>query len=307
MNNKFCPKCGHKIIDETGKCEKCGFESNVIDDKLNVRISKKSVIIITVFAVLLVVIGFFAWATITVDGDVSEAMTIISHGSFTCFKNHDFVDATCQEPKHCSRCGFSEGEKIHHDWEDATCLEPEKCKMCGMTHGGTVDHQWAQPTCTEPSVCVVCGATKGNALGHYYVDYICTRCGNTSYSYADIKNIIKLSNLNYEMGWSDSVDLSFNITNGLTEKTIKYVYLTIEFYNAAGNVLVDDTDNSDSVTIECTGLINPGETSYTYNCQEIFYNENFEGSIGTLECKIIYTDGTTIELDEAECTALWQS
>lgn len=53
---------------------------------------------------------------------------------------HHWVDATCTEPKHCTRCGETEGEELQHDIEwittsIATCnqmgLEEGVCSRCG--------------------------------------------------------------------------------------------------------------------------------------------------------------------------------
>lgn len=48
---------------------------------------------------------------------------------------HEWVDATCQEPKHCSKCGETEGTPLDHEWEEATFAAPKTCTLCGETEG----------------------------------------------------------------------------------------------------------------------------------------------------------------------------
>lgn len=48
---------------------------------------------------------------------------------------HEWVDATCQEPKHCSKCGQTEGAALDHVWAEATFAAPKTCTLCGETEG----------------------------------------------------------------------------------------------------------------------------------------------------------------------------
>lgn len=48
---------------------------------------------------------------------------------------HEWVDATCQEPKHCSKCGETEGTPLDHEWAEATFAAPKTCTLCGETEG----------------------------------------------------------------------------------------------------------------------------------------------------------------------------
>ena len=110
---------------------------------------------------------------------------------------HDWSEATCTEPKTCSVCGETEGDALGHSWNDATCTEPNTCSVCGETSGVALGHKWNAATCTEPKTCSVCGETEGEALGHSWVDATCTEpkicsvCGETEgyalgHSWADV-------------------------------------------------------------------------------------------------------------------------
>ncbi len=99
--------------------------------------------------------------------------------------DHVWEEATCTKPKTCSVCGKTEGEKLEHTWVEATCSTPKTCSECGQTEGEALGHVWEEPTCTEPRTCSVCGATVGNALGHQWVEATytepktCSVCGET--------------------------------------------------------------------------------------------------------------------------------
>lgn len=102
-----------------------------------------------------------------------------------CECKHEWAEATCTEPKTCSKCGETEGEALGHAWIDATCTEPMTCSVCGATEGDPAGHDWADATCTEPKTCTVCGETDGKALGHDWMPADCTnpktcsRCKDT--------------------------------------------------------------------------------------------------------------------------------
>lgn len=96
---------------------------------------------------------------------------------------HDgWIDATCQQAKHCSICGVEEGKKLEHDWEPATCTKPKTCKLCGATEGKPIDHtpgdwtdkpDYVKGTVTSTKSCQVCGAaldTKTSNIDSFVVD-----------------------------------------------------------------------------------------------------------------------------------------
>ena len=48
---------------------------------------------------------------------------------------HEWVDATCEEAKHCSKCGETEGAALGHTLTEATFKEAAVCTVCGETEG----------------------------------------------------------------------------------------------------------------------------------------------------------------------------
>lgn len=61
------------------------------------------------------------------SADIEAADTQSSH-------SHDFLPATCFNPKTCS-CGATEGEALGHRYTEATYDAPKTCQHCGKTVG----------------------------------------------------------------------------------------------------------------------------------------------------------------------------
>ena len=89
---------------------------------------------------------------------------------------HDMTEATCTEPKTCTRCGYTQGKPLGHDASTITCTEGGICSRCGETIA-PLGHDWVDATCTKPKTCTRCGITEGDALGHTTNNGTCARCG----------------------------------------------------------------------------------------------------------------------------------
>lgn len=87
-----------------------------------------------------------------------------------CHMKHEWVEATCTEPRTCSVGGETEGEALGHTWVDATCTEPKICSVCGETEGEALGHTWAEATYETPKTCSVCSLTEGEPLPQPYAD-----------------------------------------------------------------------------------------------------------------------------------------
>lgn len=88
---------------------------------------------------------------------------------------HDWKEATCLEPKTCTKCGETEGEALGHKWVEADCTTPKTCSVCNRTEGEPLGHKWSEATCSKPKTCTLCGATEGEALEHIWIDATCTK------------------------------------------------------------------------------------------------------------------------------------
>ena len=99
--------------------------------------------------------------------------------------NHEFIEATCETPKTCTKCGETEGVALGHNWVDATCEKAKHCTRCEKTEGVALGHNWVDATCEKAKHCTRCEKTEGVALGHNWVDATyeeakhCTRCEKT--------------------------------------------------------------------------------------------------------------------------------
>ena len=81
-----------------------------------------------------------------------------------CCLKHEWAEATCTAPKHCVKCGETEGEALGHTWRDATCTAPKTCATCGTTQGEALGHTWVDRTMEVPKTCSVCNATEGSPI-----------------------------------------------------------------------------------------------------------------------------------------------
>ncbi len=83
---------------------------------------------------------------------------------------HQWIEASCVEPRTCIICGATEGGTIDHDWFEATCYMPKTCKYCGLEEGDMIDHEWTRKGIVVPSVCTMCGLSDG-CLPNYFDEH----------------------------------------------------------------------------------------------------------------------------------------
>ena len=208
---------------------------------------------------------------------------------------HDWKAATCTTPKTCNRCGKTEGT-AEHDWQGATCLTPKTCRKCGKTEGSSLGHNWKSATCTSAKTCSRCGKTEGSALGHNYVNYKCARCGQNNLTKNDIPNIIDIDDLRCPLNSVGGVKQQFNFTNKSKTKTIKYLYISISYYNAVGDIIANKIGGEKFAVYKLTGPIKPNEKTPTYQAVT-FYSGATINTIKINYITIEYTDGTTLTID----------
>ncbi len=123
-SNTVCPKCGEPLSEGQRFCPKCGTKYHEPGSK-TAKLKKlgKRVLI-----GLLIALGLFV-ALIVVILCMPDT------------HKHDWVAATCTEPKTCADCGETEGEALGHtpgEWEldepsytTATVWLRQKCTVCG--------------------------------------------------------------------------------------------------------------------------------------------------------------------------------
>ena len=53
-------------------------------------------------------------------------------------------------------CGESAPAGCDHEWVDATCTEPRSCKICHEMMGDPLGHKGGDATCTTKAVSEIC-------------------------------------------------------------------------------------------------------------------------------------------------------
>ena len=87
-----------------------------------------------------------------------------------CGCEHEWAEADCVNPKHCTLCEETEGDPLGHVWLAATCEVPKTCEVCGTPDGDPKGHDWVDATCEDPKTCTLCHLTEGKALGHAWLE-----------------------------------------------------------------------------------------------------------------------------------------
>ena len=227
--------------------------------------------------------------------------------------SHSYKDATCTDPKTCSKCGATEGNAAGHSWKDATCTDPKTCSKCGATEGNAAGHSWKDATCTDPKTCSKCGATEGSAAGHSWKDATCTApktcsaCGATEGSAAEH---------NYQDGTCagcgaaepDAVVVGRWFLEGITNDGSEYekMYLTLGEGTASisisyyGRVEYDSQEMLDAILANGYYSDSNGDTYY-YN--DIFQHNGvyyYSLTFGTFGSGTYTVNGSTITAELAQ-------
>ena len=84
---------------------------------------------------------------------------------------HNWQEATCSAPKHCTGCGKTEGKKLPHTWIFAGCDSWQQCSVCSMSGGEYISHQW-----DANHICTACNMIQCDYYGHYFSWGRCYYC-----------------------------------------------------------------------------------------------------------------------------------
>lgn len=305
-----CPECNKEISDTVKTCPHCGYKlpkTKKIQSPNGKR--KRVVIIIGVFLALIVIGGgYFFFSPRTVEWfcyhHINGATCIEPKMCSRCGKTwgeslgHEWQEATCTEAKTCTICGVTGGSANGHNWQAATCIKPKTCTVCGITEGSANGHDWQAATCTKPRICKICGNRSGRGMGHVVKDYICTKCGESIVEKSDVENILDITLLQYEVNYVGGIDIYMTFSNKSSTKTINYITVEMEFYNAVGDVLTDDISKKKMASLLFTGPLKSGKKSEKTYWRACFYNSTFSGTIHFNKIIIEYSDGSEITLDE---------
>ena len=126
--------------------------------------------------------------------DATGNVEIVDHNSVVIdHPGHDWKEATCTDPKTCSRCGDTEGTALGHDFADVWSSDESghwhvcsRCDAKADEAAHTPDREAA--TETDPIKCSVCDYEIAPALGHTHTltkveakAPTCTEDGNKAY------------------------------------------------------------------------------------------------------------------------------
>lgn len=115
-----CPGCGRNINAAEKFCSNCGTNLAQENPKRTDKRPKHKRSVFVMLAVVLVAALFLA----------------VLFG----FCRHTWVEATCEHPRCCSKCGETEGEALGHHWIDATCTIARHCIVCSVVDGDPAGH-----------------------------------------------------------------------------------------------------------------------------------------------------------------------
>ena len=125
--------------------------------------------------------------------DATGNVEITDHSSVVIdHPGHDWKEATCTDPKTCSRCGATEGTALGHDFADVWSSDESghwhECSRCDAKADEAAHTPGAAATETTPQKCTECDYIITDALGHTHSmtpvaakDATCTEDGNKAY------------------------------------------------------------------------------------------------------------------------------
>ncbi len=96
--------------------------------------------------------------------DPAATVEIADHtGIVIAALGHDIAPATCTEAAACQRegCDYTEGEALGHNWVDETCQAPKHCDRCSQTDGEALPHTeggWQLDSHEHWKICASCEA-----------------------------------------------------------------------------------------------------------------------------------------------------
>ena len=200
------------------------------------------------------------------------------------------------DAKFCSHCGetvldSSEGDNNDNKNDDEQCL-----------------HNWKPATCNEPKVCYECSETSGSALGHTTSTGICSRCNvRQGWTKDEVQSLIKVYSVFVdEINSAGGVDMKIAWENA-SLKTIKYVYFTVEAYNAVDDKVYCEIGDHNEFTGYSTGPFESGYTNLIYDewedkysvdtyWENCYYNSDIRYFLLT-NIRIVYMDNTEDNMD----------
>ena len=206
----------------------------------------------------------------------------------------------------CSNCG------------EMVAVDTKFCPQCGETildgsddnnNDEQCSHSWEVATCTAPKTCSKCGETDGNALGHTTSIGVCERCHiRQGWTKEEVQSLVKVYSVFVdEINSAGGVNMKIAFEN-TSSKTIKYIYFTVEAYNAVDDKVYCEIRNYNEFTGYLTGPLESGYSSLIYDekkdeysvdtyWENCYYNSDIRYFVLN-NIRIVYMDNTEIEINE---------
>ncbi|MBE5764336.1 MAG: leucine-rich repeat domain-containing protein [Clostridiales bacterium] len=204
---------------------------------------------------------------------------------------------------------------------ETVALDTKFCPQCGETildssndnnNDEQCSHSWNVATCIIPKTCSKCGETEGNALGHTTTTGVCDRCNvRQGWTQDEVRSLIKVYDIFVtDIDSADGVDMTISWEN-TSSKTIKYIYFSVEAYNAVHDKVYCEIRGYNVFIGSITGPLEPGYSNLIYdsNKDEYFIDGGWENCYYNSDIKyfdltnirIIYMDNTEIEIGKGWC------
>ena len=146
-------------------------------------------------------------------------------------------------------------------------------------------------------------------LGHTTTTGVCDRCHiRQGWSENEVQSLIKIYDIFVsDINSADGVDMTIAWENA-SSKTIKYIYFSVEAYNAVDDKVSCNVRDYYEFTGELTGPFESGYTNMTYDSdddryraktlfEECYYNPNIK-YFKLTNVRVVYMDNTEFELEE---------
>ncbi len=152
------------------------------------------------------------------------------------------------------------------------------------------------------------GVITGVAPGFTSIMVECD--GQYSSAFVNVVNTspVTVKNLKQKTDFVGGTEWTFDLTNN-SGKTIKYVTVTWNCYNAVGDVLYDYVAYLKDFSVKITGPLAAGQTLSNITTTRKFYNYDFNtsGSVVMTSIVVEYMDGETVIVDPSYYTGYWDA
>ena len=257
---------------------------------------------IAIVAVALAVVALVIILVIALGGNKGGNITCESCGA-----------NISDDVKFCSSCGNAVTPPSNNNNNNNNNNNDNSNKPCQHSFGAWQEKVSADCTNagTSERTCTKCSYKETKsiaALGHTTTTSVCNRCNQRiGWTKEELQNIVQVHDVYVDdINSVGGVDMRISWTN-TSDKTIKYIHFYVVPYNAVGDKMYCDIRDHSRFDAYVTGPCEPGHKGY-YKIGDIYYGNLWEtvwynNSIRTIELvgiKIIYMDGSVIDIEEKD-------